>query len=172
MTYEEWRATRRRVKRTDAKYKWMFEDWDIQSSEMYVYGLDPQNNQMGYIEISKCVHTDHGTDALIQFEMVSLVLENQDWWVIHSSLPWLEQKLYAYFKDMGNFDATPSEMRGRLLDVSREAMDAFWEVIAAEYDECKSGDLGPQATQDFEQSVFKVVTTWRDNNGGGQNVNK
>ncbi len=65
------------------------------------------------------------------------------------------------------FKPTPDELRGRLLDISRDAIDAFWKEIAYGYGEIKTGDLGPQATQDFEESVLKVVTTWRDNNGGG-----
>jgi len=98
-----------------------------------------------------------------------LTLECSEFYSTH--LQDLEMKLYEYMMDIGNLDPSPSEMRGRLQDIVNDGLNAFWEVVAEAYPECNTGDLGPTATMDFLQSALKVVTTWRDNNGGGQNVN-
>ena len=145
----------------------VFEDADLSSTEAFIYGPSEEGYEWGYIE--RITVYSVVNDKLYPIALCHLTLENQEW--ISDDLQSLEAKLYEYMKDMGSFEPTPSEMRQRLLSISEEGMVAFWEAIARLYPECKSGDLGPTATRDFEQAVYKVVTTWRDNNGGGQNVN-
>lgn len=52
----------------------------------------------------------------------------------------------------------------RLDDVLTTAMDAFWECVAREFREVKSGDLPPEADIPFNEACRNVVTAWLDIN--------
>lgn len=145
----------------------VFEDACLEScDEAVIYGYGEYDYAWGYIE--KMIVYNMVDNKPCPVILYVLTLGCDEW--INNSLAELEVKLFEWQTDNGAFEPTPSEMRQRLLGITREAMNAFWEVVAEGYPECCTGDLGPSATQDFEQSAFKVVTTWRDNNGGGQNV--
>lgn len=48
----------------------------------------------------------------------------------------------------------------RLEDAVFDATEAFWEVIAAYYEEITTGDLDPITTQILNQTLTEVVKTW------------
>jgi hypothetical protein len=52
----------------------------------------------------------------------------------------------------------------RLKNALDKAGDAFWNMIAEEYPECKTGDLDPMAVFEFSDMCKKVVETWVDLN--------
>ncbi len=131
---------------------------DLNCGEAVIYG-GPHAN-WGFIE-KQTVHFLNKESAH-PMEIYFLVMECEEYHC--TDIRTLEEKLYVYMFNMGNFDAIPSEMRDRMLDVSMSAMSAFWEVVAKEYDEIIYGDLSPEAIDTFEKSVHTVITTWRDVN--------
>ena len=48
----------------------------------------------------------------------------------------------------------------RLEDAVFDATEAFWEVIAAHYEEITTGDLDPVTTLNLNQTLTEVVKTW------------
>ena len=96
--------------------------------------------------------------------MVSLVLENQDWWVIHSSLPWLEHKLYDYFRNEGMLKPTPKERAEQFEQAVDLSIKAFWDKVVDCYPEAIAGDIGPNTLHEFARNVRSAIRVWVDNN--------
>lgn len=168
MTFKAWQATRCIVTRQDDSD--IFDDAELDCDEVYSYGGG--NGELGYIERHTLWAAPKNGVKQYAIKVYLLVIENMDW--MRTDLISLEEILYEFEKDIGNLDIDdkniPFQRRQRLLMITNNALEQFWRDIAEGYEELKTGDLGPTATLVFEQAAYKVVTTWRDNNGGGQKV--
>ena len=55
-------------------------------------------------------------------------------------------------------------MTFKIEELTRIALDAFWEIIAKQFPQAKTGDLSPLATTQLDSAAEKAVSEWIDNN--------
>lgn len=55
-------------------------------------------------------------------------------------------------------------LKKRVEEAVEKAGDAFWNVIAKEFPEIKTGDFAPDAHMTLEYALKKAVNTWYDSN--------
>jgi hypothetical protein len=55
-------------------------------------------------------------------------------------------------------------MSQKIEDVTKTAMEAFWNSIASQFPNAKTGDLSPDATVRLENAAEHAVSEWIDNN--------
>ena len=83
------------------------------------------------------------------------------------------KKFEIFLEDNDNYDLVGKgdpikyidEMDSDRLDSAlRNAQEAFWEVIADEFPEIKSGDFSPGDAFEFDQAIRNAVEAWYDGN--------
>jgi hypothetical protein len=52
----------------------------------------------------------------------------------------------------------------KIEELTRSALDAFWDIIAKQFPHAKSGDLSPLATVQLDTAAENAVSEWIDNN--------
>lgn len=55
-------------------------------------------------------------------------------------------------------------MDARLTAAQDAAKDAFWDTLAKYYPEIETGDIGPEASQAFDEACNQAVLLWVDGN--------
>ena len=60
----------------------------------------------------------------------------------------------------------------KLKQAVSDASEAFWAVIAAEYNECETGDFPPDATFDWDNACEHAVAVWVEMNDPESEFNR
>lgn len=83
-----------------------------------------------------------------------------------------EQALHSFFGDRNTVavsNATPTDCQAhetisspddRIDSVARDALDAFWSVVARSFPEINTGDLGPEKVKVMEDTARDVIRSW------------
>lgn len=54
--------------------------------------------------------------------------------------------------------------KSKLMQVTENAMYKFWELVAADLPQIKTGDLDPQTSYKFERQCRDVIIEWIETN--------
>ena len=55
-------------------------------------------------------------------------------------------------------------MTTKIEELTNKALDAFWDIIATQFPEAKTGDLSPLATMQLDSAAEKAVSEWVESN--------
>lgn len=127
--------------------------WHDNLSE--VQGIDFCEGSPGYTYAGTSLYIEKLTEGEYSGQF-DLVLSNNEW--VTPNLAELEERLYRYAVDE-QFVADPVEAE-RLKTAVDKAEDAFWESIADDYPECKTGDLDPWTCHKLSEVTLAAARSW------------